>query len=123
MDYAVHENFQARIVEWVAIPFSRGSSHPRDRTQGSNPGLPHCGRILYQLSHWGQAVVHILTVKHVVISSVHFFFKGEPGFIGPQGEPGLPGLPGTKVSRVFSPSFLKNFCDIFLVHFVTQVTR
>lgn len=25
------------------------------------------------------------------------FFKGEPGFIGPQGEPGLPGLPGTKV--------------------------
>lgn len=23
--------------------------------------------------------------------------KGEPGFIGPQGEPGLPGLPGTKV--------------------------
>ena len=22
-------------------------------TQGSNPGLPHCGRILYQLSHGG----------------------------------------------------------------------
>ena len=22
-------------------------------TQGSNPGLPHCGRILYQLSHEG----------------------------------------------------------------------
>ena len=22
-------------------------------TQGSNPSLPHCGRILYQLSHWG----------------------------------------------------------------------
>ena len=22
-------------------------------TQGSNPGLPHCGRILYQLSHKG----------------------------------------------------------------------
>ena len=21
--------------------------------QGSNPGLPHCGQILYQLSHWG----------------------------------------------------------------------
>lgn len=25
------------------------------------------------------------------------FLKGEPGFLGPQGEPGLPGLPGTKV--------------------------
>ena len=22
-------------------------------TQGSNPGLPHCRRILYHLSHWG----------------------------------------------------------------------
>ena len=22
-------------------------------TQGSNPGLPHCRQILYQLSHWG----------------------------------------------------------------------
>ena len=26
---------QARILEWVAIPFSRGSSQARDRTQGS----------------------------------------------------------------------------------------
>ena len=25
--------FQARILEWVAVPFSRGSSQPRDRTQ------------------------------------------------------------------------------------------
>ena len=30
MDYAVHEMLQARILEWVAIPFSRGSSQPRD---------------------------------------------------------------------------------------------
>ena len=27
--------FQARILEWVAISFSRGSSQPRDRTQVS----------------------------------------------------------------------------------------
>ena len=26
---------QARILEWVAIPFSRGSSQPRDQTQAS----------------------------------------------------------------------------------------
>ena len=26
---------QARILEWVAMPFSRGSSQPRDRTQVS----------------------------------------------------------------------------------------
>ena len=29
---SVHEIFQERILEWVAIPFSRGSSWPRDRT-------------------------------------------------------------------------------------------
>ena len=30
---SVHGISQARILEWVAIPFSRGSSWPRDRTQ------------------------------------------------------------------------------------------
>ena len=29
---STHEIFQARILEWVAISFSRGSSQPRDRT-------------------------------------------------------------------------------------------
>ena len=29
---------QARILEWVAIPFSRGSSWPRDQTQVSHTG-------------------------------------------------------------------------------------
>ena len=31
-----HGIFQARILEWVAISFSRGSSWPRDRTQVSH---------------------------------------------------------------------------------------
>ena len=35
MDYIVHGIFQARILEWIAIPFSRGSSQPRNRTQVS----------------------------------------------------------------------------------------
>ena len=30
---SVHGIVQARILEWFAIPFSRGSSQPRDRTQ------------------------------------------------------------------------------------------
>jgi len=30
MDHTVHEILQARILEWVAFPFSRGSSQPRD---------------------------------------------------------------------------------------------
>ena len=32
---SVHEIFQARILEWVAISFSRGSSQPRDQTRVS----------------------------------------------------------------------------------------
>ena len=35
MDYTVHGVLQARILEWVAFPVSRGSSQPRDRTQVS----------------------------------------------------------------------------------------
>ena len=35
MIYTVHGLLQARILEWVAFPFSRGSSQPRDRTQVS----------------------------------------------------------------------------------------
>ena len=32
-DYTVHGILQARTLEQVAFPFSRGSSQPRDRTQ------------------------------------------------------------------------------------------
>ena len=95
---SVHRILKARILEWVAISFSRGSSWRRAwqpipvfvpgeshgqrslvgcshkeldttewlstytyivtllgiiPTQGSNPGLLHCRRILYHLSHQG----------------------------------------------------------------------
>ena len=33
--FSIHGVFQARILAWVAISFSRGSSPPRDRTQVS----------------------------------------------------------------------------------------
>ena len=35
MDYTVHEILQARVLEWVAIPFSRASAQPRDQTHVS----------------------------------------------------------------------------------------
>ena len=56
VDYTVPGILQARILEWVAFPFSRGSLSLLQRifpTQGSNPGLPHCRQILYRLSHKG----------------------------------------------------------------------
>ena len=40
---------QARILEWVAMPSSRGSAQPRDQTQASHIA----GRFFYQLSHHG----------------------------------------------------------------------
>ena len=46
---SVHGISQARILEWVAISFSRGFF----LTQGSNPGLWHCRQTLYRLSHQG----------------------------------------------------------------------
>ena len=30
MDYTIYGILQARILQWVAFPFSRGSSQPRD---------------------------------------------------------------------------------------------
>ena len=36
MDYTVHGILQARILKWVAFPFSRGSSQSRDWTQVSH---------------------------------------------------------------------------------------
>ena len=36
MDYTVHGILQVRILEWVAFPFSRGFSQPRDWTQVSH---------------------------------------------------------------------------------------
>ena len=36
MDYTVHGILQARILDWAAVSFSRGSSQPRDWTQVSH---------------------------------------------------------------------------------------
>ena len=49
---SVHGISQARILEGVAMPSSRGSSQPRDQTQGYQ-NIPHCRQILYCLSHQG----------------------------------------------------------------------
>ena len=68
---SVHGISQARILEWVAISFSRGSSWPRDQTQvdcitgrfftTESPGKPHT--YIY------------LTNKHsnkIIMSSIHY---------------------------------------------------
>ena len=36
LNYTVQGILQAKILEWVTFPFSRGSSQPRDQTQASH---------------------------------------------------------------------------------------
>ena len=47
--YEIHGILQARLLEWVAIPFTRGSVQPMDRTRVSHA----VGRFFYYLSHQG----------------------------------------------------------------------
>ena len=61
----VHGILQARILEWVAFPFSRG-------TQGSDPGLRHDRQILYQLSHQGSPLS--FRAQHFIHTNFHFHF-------------------------------------------------
>ena len=56
MDCTVHEILQPRILDWVAIPFSRGNFP----TQGSKLGLHHCRQILY---HWATWETHLIEDK------------------------------------------------------------
>ena len=64
MDYtlpgsSVHGILQARVLECVAISFSRGIV----QTQGLNPGLLYCRKTLYHLSHQGR--LRLIHVSHV----------------------------------------------------------
>ena len=65
MDYSlpgssIHGILQARVLEWVAISFSRGIFP----TQGSNPGLLHCRQTLYHLSHQGSLSAELLSFAY-----------------------------------------------------------
>ena len=68
MDYSpwassVCEILQARILEWVAISFSRESSP----TQGSNLGLRHCRQILYHWATWEALCISLNTLIYFLM--------------------------------------------------------
>ena len=58
--FSVHGIFQARILEWVAMPSSRGSSQPRGRTsascllhlQASSLSVSHLGSLQEFTTRW-----------------------------------------------------------------------
>ena len=65
---SVHGILQARILKWVAIPFSRGSSQPRDQTCISF--VSYIGRrTLYHLSHQGSPNISNLPKAKSSLSS------------------------------------------------------
>ena len=61
-DSSVHGISQARLLEWLAVPFSRESSRPRDRTQVSTlqtdslpsepPAKPIKVKSALKVEHW-----------------------------------------------------------------------
>ena len=74
--HSVHGILQARILEWDAISFTRGSSRPRDQTHISYAA----GRLLHcRVSHLGSSVrVCILLIMSIVYCPHqldHKFFK------------------------------------------------
>ena len=84
IEYTVHGILQARILEWVAFLFFRGSSQPRDQT------LVSCmaGRFFNQLSHKGNPLklcncmlltnylfVTIFAESHFSFDFIHIVFK------------------------------------------------
>ena len=63
LGFSVHGISQARILDWVAISFSRGSSRPRDQTCVS---CIFCiGRqILYHCSTWEAHILGVACLEH-----------------------------------------------------------
>ena len=60
---SVHGIFQARVLEWVAVSFLRGSSQHRDRTRVSSI----VSRRFYPLSHQGSPDMHgAWTIEHIL---------------------------------------------------------
>ena len=55
--FSIHGIFQARILEWVAISFSRGSSQPRDRTLVSHIA----GR---RFTLWAIREIHLVSINY-----------------------------------------------------------
>ena len=84
--YQLSHKGSPRILEWVAYPFSNGSS------QELNQGLLHCRQILYQLSYLGSPAMEKIGLT--ILNSVQFSSVSQlcPTLCDPtnRSTPGLP---------------------------------
>ena len=83
--YSVNEILQARFLEWVVMPSSRGSSWPRDRTHISciscigKQVLYHCttweapnchyNHHFEPLYLWSQGIFHVFHFLHMILAT------------------------------------------------------
>ena len=115
---SVHGIFQARTLEWVAIPFSRGPSQPRDSGVCSNLWRPlahsHISPIL--LLHMVVSLCLLLMRKSVTFDE-EFFPGGSEGKASacdaedPGSIPGLGRSPGEGNGNPIQYSCLENPMD------------
>ena len=79
----VHGIFQARILELIAISFSRGSSQPRDQTVSLSPAL--AGRFFNHCTSW-EAIATANSQHQLPGLSMRFFWT-PPSRLGCQVSP------------------------------------
>ena len=79
---SVYGIFQARVLEWVTISFSRGWIFP---TQGSNLGLPRCRQTLYRQSLGGEDPLEKRMATHSSILGWRIPWTEEPGSVQSMG--------------------------------------
>ena len=73
---SVHGILQARTLEWVAMPSSRGSSQPRDQTQVSY--VSSIGkRVLYYQATW-EAIYSTIYMQTRLYAHKQYFPLGSP---------------------------------------------
>ena len=92
-----HGILQARILEWVAFPFSRRSSQPRDQTKVSciagrslpaeSPGKPKntglgCHFLLQGIFPSQGLNLHLLCLLHWQVDSLILVPPGKPNMLG-----------------------------------------
>ena len=94
---SVHGIFQARVLEWVAISFSRGSSQPRDWTLVSHIA----GKCFIQKPQAFFFPIVSLLFSHYVASDCDTMDRSTPGFLV------LPGVCSNScpLSQGYHPTF------------------
>ena len=75
-------NFQGRTMEWVAIPFSRGSPQPRDWTQVSH----NAGKFFTIWATWEAHWIHFIILVRIQVNPVvrHDLYLINKPYFGPK---------------------------------------